>query len=223
MGMPLSKRYSEADPRTRTELATGHGFFQKQPDTNLNFINCMNPTNTIEIAVFGGGCFWCTEAVFAMLKGVRSVMPGYAGGAKPNPTYEEVCGGATGHAEVIKIEFDPQKISYDDLLTVFFATHDPTTMNRQGNDIGTQYRSIILYTTPEQKEKADACIARISTEVGNPIVTEVKPLDTFFEAENYHKNYFERNRRVAYCQVIINPKIEKVQKAFAKLLKEKGI
>lgn len=175
-----------------------------------------------ETAVFGGGCFWCTEAVFKMLSGVESVTPGYAGGTKPNPTYEEVSSGETGHAEVTRIIYDPAKVSYHTLLTVFFATHDPTTVNRQGNDIGTQYRSVIFSTTPAQKEEAEAFIREVdaSTKAGNPVVTEVKPLAEFYEAENYHKDYFARNPDKAYCNLIISPKVEKVQKEFAELLKK---
>lgn len=174
-----------------------------------------------KIAVFGGGCFWCTEAVFKMLKGVISVMPGYAGGTKENPTYEEVCGGATGHAEVIRIEYDPKKISFRDLLTVFFATHDPTTPNRQGNDVGPQYRSIILYTDDSQKKDAENFVQELnaSHKEGKTIVTEIKPLDRFWEAENYHRDYYAKNRENPYCEVVINPKLQKVQEKFAELLK----
>ncbi len=175
-----------------------------------------------EIAVFGGGCFWCTEAVFNMLKGVIAVEPGYAGGTTKNPTYDQVSNGNTGHAEVIHIEFDPSIISYEKLLTVFFASHDPSTLNRQGNDIGTQYRSIILYTTPEQKVTAEHFIQELnaSSKEGKPAVTEVVPLDVYYPAEDYHKNYYERNQNQPYCSVIINPKLDKVQKKFAELLKE---
>jgi len=176
-----------------------------------------------EVAVFGGGCFWCTEAVFSELRGVISVMPGYAGGdtAGRAPTYEEVCTGRTGHAEVIWIEFDPSEIAYDDLLTVFFATHDPTTLNRQGNDVGTQYRSIILTSNDAQKVAAEAFIKKLnaSDPGGKPVVTEVKPLATFFEAEDYHRNYFKNNPAQPYCQVIIEPKVQKLEKQFAALLK----
>ncbi len=172
-----------------------------------------------EIAVFGGGCFWCTEAVFKMFKGVQSVTPGYAGGSTIHPTYEGVCGGKTGHAEVIKIEFNPSEISYGDLATVFFATHDPTTPDRQGNDIGTQYRSVILYTTEEQRKETEAYIQDLERTGGDPIATEVKPLDSFYEAEAYHKDYYERNSEKPYCRIIINPKIEKVQEKFVALLK----
>ncbi|KKT81925.1 MAG: hypothetical protein UW79_C0013G0052 [Candidatus Yanofskybacteria bacterium GW2011_GWA2_44_9] len=157
-----------------------------------------------QIAVFGGGCFWCTEAVFAQLKGVVSVMPGYAGGSTPNPTYESVCGGKTGHAEVIKIEFDPEIISYEDLLTVFFAVHDPTTLNRQGNDVGTQYRSIILYTDEQQKIQAENVVSELSKE-GDRVVTEIKPLEKFHPAEDYHKDYYAKNPDQAYCRLVINP------------------
>jgi len=177
-----------------------------------------------EVAIFGGGCFWCTEAVFKMLKGVTAVAPGYAGGPSTSsgqvPTYEEVCSGRTGHAEVIKIDFDPVQVSYRTLLTVFFATHDPTTLNRQGPDAGTQYRSVIFSTTPEQKEEAEACIKEIndSTSAGSRVVTEVTPLTEFYEAENYHKDYFAKHPEAAYCNLVISPKVEKVQKKFAQLL-----
>ncbi len=174
-----------------------------------------------EIAVFGGGCFWCTEAVFKMLRGVTAVGPGYAGGTVANPTYDQVSSGKTGHAECIKIEFDPSQISYRNLLTVFFGSHDPTTRNRQGNDEGPQYRSAIFYTTPEQKIDAEKIIAEInaSNASGAPIVTEVEPLDTFYDAENYHKDYYANNKGNAYCEIVINPKLQKVQKQFADLLK----
>ncbi len=182
--------------------------------------------NDKKIAVFGGGCFWCTEAVFKMLKGVISVTPGYAGGASmgsaSKPTYEEVCSGRTGHAEVVRIEYDPAIIPFKTLLTVFFATHDPTTMNRQGNDVGTQYRSTILYADEEQKNEAERFIKELneSHPDGKPIVTKVEPLKEFFEAENYHKDYYARNPGNPYCEVVINPKLEKVQQKFAELLKE---
>lgn len=174
-----------------------------------------------EIIVFGGGCFWCTEAIFKRLRGIISVDPGYAGGNTENPTYGEVSKGDTGHAEVIKIEYNPDTISLNNLLTVFFATHDPTTKNRQGNDIGEQYRSIILYTTEEQREESERFIENInkSNKSGDPVVTEVKRLDNFYHAENYHKDYYENNQNQAYCQVVINPKLDKVKKNFANLLK----
>jgi len=170
-----------------------------------------------EVAVFGGGCFWCTEAVFERLKGVISVMPGYAGGTTAPPAYEEVAAGRTGHAEVIKVEFDPSRISYADLLTVFFATHDPTAFNRQGNDIGPQYRSIILYTNEDQKREAERFIKTLNAE-GKPVVTEVKALEQFFEAEENHRAYYRKNASAPYCQVVINPKLKILNERFQQLL-----
>jgi peptide-methionine (S)-S-oxide reductase len=176
----------------------------------------------MEKAVFGGGCFWCTEAVFKALVGVFSVKPGYAGGGTECPIYHQVASGETGHAEVICIEYDQTKIAYRDLLTVFFASHDPTTVNRQGNDVGTQYRSIILYTTSDQKREVEKFISEINTsnQTGKLVVTEVVLLEKFCEAENYHHDYYENNKTAPYCQIIINPKLEKVQKDFAHLLKK---
>ena len=176
----------------------------------------------MEVAIFGGGCFWCTEAVFKMMRGVSDVRPGYAGGTVVNPTYNQVCEGTTGHAEVVRIEYDPAQVQYRDLMTVFFGSHDPTTLNRQGNDVGTQYRSIIFTTTEGQKEEAEAFIAELNASAtdGKPIVTEVEPLTTFYEAEDYHHDYFANNKSAMYCQLIINPKLEKVQKHFAALLKD---
>ena len=175
---------------------------------------------TKEVAIFGGGCFWCTEAVFKMLKGVSVVLPGYSGGTVPNPTYAQVSGGTTGHAEVVYIEFNPQEVSYKTLLTIFFESHDPTTRNRQGEDMGTQYRSVIFYTTPEQKKDAETFIKEIneSSKKGSPVVTGVEPLDKFYEAENYHRDYFAKNPGNPYCEIVINPKLEKVKKEFAELL-----
>jgi peptide-methionine (S)-S-oxide reductase len=173
-----------------------------------------------ETAIFGGGCFWCTEAVFDELRGVVSVMPGYAGGKTKNPTYEEVCGGMTGHAEVIRIEFDPSQIGYRDLLTVFFATHDPTTLNRQGNDVGTQYRSIVLVANDEQRREAERFITELKASA--PVVTEVAPLGDFYAAEDYHQKYFAKNPYQSYCQFTIPPKLKKLHKQFAELLKSHG-
>src|SRR5207249_4181870 len=174
-----------------------------------------------EVAVFGGGCFWCTEAVFDELRGVRSVVSGYAGGNVKNPTYEQVCGGLTGHAEVIKIEFDPSQITFKDLLTVFFATHDPTTLNRQGNDVGTQYRSAILYANDEQKREAKGFIKELDAAktFGKPIVTTLEPLTEFYEAEKYHQKYYTNNPYQPYCQVMIPSKLNKLHKQFSELLK----
>ncbi len=175
---------------------------------------------TTEQAVFGGGCFWCTEAVFQELRGVKSVMPGYAGGTVANPTYEQISSGKTGHAEVIRIEYDPTQIKFRDLLTVFYASHDPTTPNRQGADVGTQYRSVILYTTPQQKTDAEDFIKELnaSSTMGAAITTEIKPLEAFYEAEEYHRNYYKNNADQPYCQIVINPKLQKVQEQFADLL-----
>jgi methionine-S-sulfoxide reductase len=174
-----------------------------------------------ETIVFGGGCFWCTEAVFKMLKGVISVESGYAGGQTKNPTYEQICNGDTGHAEVIKIEYDSEVIGLETLLTVFFASHDPTTKNRQGADVGTQYRSIILCDNQQQIEVSKKFIERLnaSSQMGAPITTEIEKLEVFYPAEEYHKNYYEQNKTQMYCQVVINPKLKKVQKEFAELLK----
>ncbi len=186
-------------------------------------------SKNIEKVAFGGGCFWCTEAVFKMLKGVEKVLPGYAGGTKEEATYEKVSSGRTGHAEVVYLEYDPAQAKLRDLLTVFFASHDPTTVNRQGNDIGPQYRSVIFYSTAEQKAECERFIAALnaSNENGSnlmgsdsKIVTELAPLTEFFEAEEYHKDYFANHAGEAYCQVIINPKLEKVQKEFGSLLRE---
>lgn len=173
-----------------------------------------------ERAVFGGGCFWCTEAVFKMLKGIISVTSGYTGGTTKNPSYLEVSTGRTGHAEVIQIEFDPDLISFRDLLTVFFGTHDPTTLNKQGNDVGTQYRSVIFYTNEDQKKEGEDFIKEInnSSKEGKSIVTEITPLDVFYPAEGYHQDYYEKNPSNIYCEIIINPKLQKVQEKFAELL-----
>ena len=174
-----------------------------------------------EIAVFGGGCFWCTEAVFKMLKGVNSVLPGYSGGKSTNPTYAQICEGNTGHVEVVEIKYDPAIVEFRTLLTVFFGSHDPTTLNRQGNDVGTQYRSVIFYTTPAQKVEAENFIKEIneSNSAGTKIVTAVEPLSTFYVAETYHQDYYARNKTAGYCELVINPKLEKVQQKFAELLK----
>jgi peptide-methionine (S)-S-oxide reductase len=174
-----------------------------------------------EVAVFGGGCFWCTEATFTMLKGVSKVEPGYAGGTAENPSYEQVCTGDTGHAEVIRIEYDPAQVSYETLLTVFFGSHDATQVNRQGDDIGTQYRSVVFYTTEGQKKDAGSFIAELneSSKDGAPIATDVEPLTKFYPAEEYHKDYFARNPSQSYCALVIAPKLEKVQHKFAELLK----
>ena len=176
---------------------------------------------TSETAVLGGGCFWCLEAVYNELRGVEHVISGYAGGSVPNPSYEAVCSGRTGHAEVVQVAFDPEVISYREILEVFFTIHDPTTLNRQGADVGTQYRSIILYASPEQEATARSVIEE-TTASGiwhSPIVTQVEPLERFYPAEGYHQNYFEQNPYQPYCQIIIAPKVAKVRQKYLSRLK----
>lgn len=169
-------------------------------------------------ALFGGGCFWCTEAVCLQLKGVEKVVSGYAGGDTINPTYEQICTGNTQHAEVILIDFDAEQISFKQLLNVFFTTHDPTTLNRQGNDIGTQYRSVIYYFNDEQKAQAETYIAELTAQDLN-IVTELSPVPTFYPAEDYHQNYYAKNPSQGYCNFAIPPKLMKLQSQFKDLLK----
>ena len=173
----------------------------------------------LQQAVFGGGCFWCTEAIFQNLKGVQNVEPGYAGGHKPHPTYQQVSSGTTGYAEVIKIDFDPQVITYSDLLEVFFATHNPTTLNRQGNDVGTQYRSVIFYANDEQKIQAQNYVKNHTADFSDKIVTTLEKLTDFYPAEDYHKNYYERNKDNPYCQIVISPKLKKFKEKHPELLK----
>ena len=174
-----------------------------------------------EIATLGGGCFWCLEAVFDGLQGVESVESGYTAGKVVNPTYEQVCNGNTGHAEVVRVTFDPDTISFRELLEVFFAIHDPTTLNRQGNDVGTQYRSAIYYHTPAQKADAEALIADLKRDktFSGPIVTEIAPAATFYVAEGYHQRYFENNPAQPYCQFVVAPKVAKFRKKFAQRVK----
>ncbi len=178
-------------------------------------------SDQLAVATFGNGCFWCTEAIFQQLKGVESVYPGYTGGHVKNPSYREVCTGDTGHAEAIQIKYDPEVISYRELLDVFFYTHDPTTLNRQGNDIGTQYRSAIFYHDPGQKEEAEKIIAQLTDEevYDDPIVTEVTAYDVFYMAEDYHKNYYNNNKNQGYCRAVINPKLDKFMKKYGSMTK----
>ena len=173
-----------------------------------------------EVANLGGGCFWCLDSIYRQLKGVESVVSGYAGGSKPNPTYREVCGGNTGHAEVVQITYDPSQISYRDLLDVFFTIHDPTTRDRQGGDIGTQYRSIILTHSDEQARVARETIADVTAEGvwDDPIVTRIEPLTTFYPAETYHQDYFANNPNQPYCQVVIAPKVAKFRRKYLEKL-----
>jgi len=174
----------------------------------------------LKLATFGGGCFWCTEAVFQQIKGVEKVISGYTGGTAPGkPTYREVCSGLTGHAEVIQIQFDPSAISYQDLVTIFMTTHDPTTLNRQGADTGTQYRSVIYYHDDNQKEIAKNTIESLSTYFDDPIVTEISPIGKFYEAEEYHQNYYKNNQSQGYCSFVITPKLAKLRQLYADKLK----
>lgn len=170
-------------------------------------------------ATLAGGCFWCTEAVFQKLGGIKEILPGYMGGHTKNPSYEEVCTGTTGHAEVIEIDYDENVLNYNDLLAAFFKTHDPTTLNRQGNDVGTQYRSEIFYHNSEQKEQAEKFIQSLTDEhvFADPIVTKISPAETFYQAENYHSNYFARNPNQPYCAAVIRPKVDKFVKVLEQL------
>ena len=179
-------------------------------------------TVNLKVAIFAGGCFWCTEAVFNRIDGVETVISGYTGGIIKNPAYREVCSGRTGHAEGIKISYNPEKVSYMDLLEVFFATHDPTTLNRQANDVGTMYRSAIFYTSESQKVQAQDYISLLTSEMvfGSPIVTEITKFEVFYEAEDDHKSYYENNSEQPYCQFMIRPKLNKLQQHFNDKLKK---
>jgi len=183
----------------------------------------MSDNKNIETATLANGCFWCTEAVFQQLKGVEKVSSGYSGGHVKNPTYEQVCNKDTGHAEALEIEYDPSVISFDELLEVFWKTHDPTTLNRQGNDVGPQYRSVIFYHNESQKEKAEKYKASLNESgvFDKPIVTAIEPFTVFYPAEDYHANYYKRNPSQSYCYFVIKPKVEKLHKLFADKLKEK--
>ncbi len=174
----------------------------------------------LQLATFGGGCFWCTEAVFQEVKGVEKVVPGYSGGNVPgHPTYREICSGLTGHAEVVQVTFDANVISYEDILVIFMTTHDPTTLNRQGADRGTQYRSVIYYHNDEQKEISEIVSKEITSYYENPIVTEISPLDVFYEAEKEHQDYYKNNKSQGYCSFVITPKLAKLRKLHANKLK----
>lgn len=181
----------------------------------------MEDKNRYAAATFGSGCFWCTEAVFVRLKGVKEVLSGYSGGSVPDPSYEAVCTGLTGHAEVCNIIYDPSEISFDELLRVFWKTHDPTTLNRQGSDTGAQYRSVIFYHDNEQKEKAEHYKEELnkSGAWNDPVVTEISQFKKFYKAEDYHQNYFKKNPGQGYCAFIIAPKVEKFEKVFSNMLK----
>lgn len=195
----------------------------RQPEALLNSMEMENKKDTgmVATATFGSGCFWCTEAVFEIIDGVEDVQAGYMGGHVQNPTYREVCTGTTGHAEVIQIRYNPGVITYEELLELFFSSHDPTTSNRQGNDVGPQYRSVIFYHNEEQKDSATSWISALNTQkaLSGTVVTEVSQASTFFKAENYHQDYFRLNGHEPYCTFVINPKVEKVKKVFREKLK----
>ena len=184
----------------------------------------MSSNATEEKATLGGGCFWCLEAVYELMDGVGSVVSGYAGGARPNPTYDQVCSGATGHAEVVQVTFDAAVTPFEEILQVFFLIHDPTTLNRQGNDSGTQYRSVIFYHSEEQKETADKMIEELGRAqvFPDPVVTEVAPLPEFYPAEDYHREYYRRNGNQPYCQYVIDPKVAKFRAKYFDKLKQKA-
>jgi len=203
-------------PNAPCSISAQAGQDQSQPEAADS-----DSATKLEKATFGGGCFWCLEAVYRELKGVHSVVSGYSGGSTDNPTYQEVCTGLTGHAEVIQIEYDPQQISYADLLEVFWKTHDPTTLNRQGADVGTQYRSVVFYHNDAQRQLAEQYKKKLdqSGAFSGPIVTEISPFKKFFAAEDYHQDYFRRNGRQPYCQVVIQPKLEKFRQVFQDKLK----
>lgn len=184
-----------------------------------SYMNAKETSMKQEVATFGGGCFWCLEAVFEETRGVLDVVNGYAGGEVQNPTYEQVCSGTTGHAEVVQITFDPTVISYEALLKIFWLIHDPTTLNRQGNDVGTQYRSIIFYQDEQQKERAAASIEEFSSKFTKPIVTEMKPLEVFYKAEIYHQDYFKNNPNQGYCVFVVSPKVAHFKHEYKDLVK----
>ena len=197
-------------------LAAGVVFFLAQPlftqqgETVSERTMGEDIAEGMEVAFFGGGCFWCVEAVYEKLDGVVSAVSGYAGGSKENPTYEEVSRGTTGHAEVVRIEYDPKVVSYNELLDMFWKSHDPTTLNRQGADVGTQYRSVILYHTEQQKRLAEKSKSRASKDFDDLIVTEIEPLEAFYPAEKYHQDFYENNPNYGYCMIVIAPKLKKL-------------
>lgn len=180
----------------------------------------MTQQSATEVAILGGGCFWCLEAVYLEVRGVTRVESGYMGGDTPDPTYEQVCGGTTGHAEVVRIEFDPAVVSYRDILEIFFTIHDPTTLNRQGNDVGTQYRSVIFWTSPEQEATARKVMAEMAAVWDAPIVTQIGPARTWYKAEAYHQDYFNQHPLQGYCAFVVAPKVAKFRKMFAARVKQ---
>lgn len=199
------------------------GCNENKSEAKQEMKNTMNDKNpNLEVATFGSGCFWCTEAIFERVKGVVSVVSGYSGGTVKNPNYDEVCTGKTGHAEATQITFDPKVVSYDELLEIFWKTHDPTTLNRQGNDVGTQYRSVIFYHNDEQKQKAEYYKNKLTEEKiwDKPIVTEITKFEKFYPAEDYHQEYYDKNPNQGYCAFVITPKVEKFEKIFKDKLKK---
>ncbi len=193
-------------------LTAGLAIAKADQKTTMSTVTSETKSNRTELATFGGGCFWCLEALYETFQGVQSVTSGYAGGRAPNPTYKEVCGGKTGHAEVVQIAYDPAQISYEQLLEIFWEIHDPTTLNRQGADEGEQYRSIILYHNDEQKRAAEKSKAAAQKRFKDPITTEIVPLAKFYPAEDYHQDYFRKNPNAPYCAFVISPKLEKLKK-----------
>jgi peptide-methionine (S)-S-oxide reductase len=210
-------------PLALSLLFAGSSCAQKKTQEKKNMTNHVNKSG-LETATFGSGCFWCTEAIFLNVNGVETVVSGYMGGKAKNPTYKEVCSGLTGHAEVIQLTYDPAKVTYDELLEFFWKTHDPTTLNRQGNDVGTQYRSVIYYHNNEQKQLATHYKKKLdgSGAFNAPIVTEISPAEAFYKAEDYHQNYYNLNSSAPYCSYVIQPKLEKFKKAFKEKLKKQS-
>ena len=205
-------------------MSCGNTYTSSNITSGMNTIETAMENNTsgeLDTAIFGAGCFWCVEAIFQQLEGVEKVASGYSGGARENPTYDQVCSGATGHAEVIKVIYDPAKISFVDLLEVFWGVHDPTTLNRQGADVGTQYRSVIFYTSENQKKFAEEYKSKLNSSGAfpQPVVTEISPLKSFYVAENYHQNYFNENGNQPYCSLVIKPKLDKFKKVFGDKMK----
>lgn len=203
-----------------TTFACAQTQSQEEVATKGEYVNAVQ-SDSMEIATFGAGCFWCVEAVFQQINGVDTVVSGYMGGKIPNPTYREVCSGLTGHAEVIQIRFNPSMVSFTQLMEVLYGTHDPTTLNRQGADVGTQYRSAIFYHNENQKKQAEEVKAKLNEAKAftNPIVTEISPATTFYKAEDYHQNYYRMNSEQGYCRVVITPKLDKLKKVFSDYLK----
>lgn len=205
-------------------MSCGNPHASSNASSEMNTMETTMERNTnveLDTAIFGAGCFWCVEAIFQQLEGVEKVASGYSGGARENPTYDQVCSGATGHAEVIQVIYDPAKISFVDLLEVFWGVHDPTTLNRQGADVGTQYRSVIFYTNADQKKLAEDYKTKLNASGAfpQPVVTEISPLKSFYVAENYHQNYFNENGNQPYCSLVIRPKLDKFKKVFSDKMK----